>query len=167
MSGYLLSIIGIVLISAIISALTPEGKTSAVIKGAAKLCCLIVILSPIVNFFIGKGGDGEKIFSVFSKESVIQTDEAFINYCSNKRIESTQKQLEEKIKEDYDCFVCVSFVWEYEENEVEIFSLKGYEDREIKIKKILITSERETKEEVKAQIERELSSLYGCEVAFC
>ena len=36
-----------------------------------------------------------------------------------------------------------------------------------KIKKILITSERETKEEVKAQIERELSSLYGCEVAFC
>ena len=51
MSAYLLSIIGIVLLTAILSAVLPDGKTVKFIKGIAKLCCLAVILPPVHRIF--------------------------------------------------------------------------------------------------------------------
>ena len=60
MSAYLLSIIGIVLLAAVLSAVLPGGKTGKFIKGMTKLACLAVILSPVLNFFRG-GTDGGNI----------------------------------------------------------------------------------------------------------
>ena len=51
MSAYLLSVVGTVLFSAILTMVTPEGKTSVIIKAATRLACLVVILFPILNFF--------------------------------------------------------------------------------------------------------------------
>ncbi|MFR1983862.1 MAG: stage III sporulation protein AF [Christensenellaceae bacterium] len=81
MSAYLLSIIGIVLLTAILSAVLPDGKTVKFIKGIAKLCCLAVILAPVLGFF-KEASDGKINFPFFSSETVIETDGAFIDYSS-------------------------------------------------------------------------------------
>ena len=97
MREYLLSIVGIVFISGILNAILPEGKTSGIVKSTAKLCCLLVILAPVAEF-VTKGGEIDKIFSDFLGESVIQTDQAFINYSSGKRIDEAESLLKEEIE---------------------------------------------------------------------
>ena len=100
MSAYLLSIIGIVLLTAILSAVLPDGKTVKFIKGIAKLCCLAVILAPVLGFF-KEASDGKINFPFFSSETVIETDGAFIDYCSTKRIENAETELEKKLEETF------------------------------------------------------------------
>ena len=151
MSEYLLSVIGIVFISALLSAVTPDGKTASVIKGATRLCCLVVILSPIVNFFVKKGGEEEKIFSVFSKESVIQTDESFIDYCSKIRIENAQTLLTKEIDERYGVEIDAKIEW-------------SYQGEEIKIERILLQFTSGENESLQEEIVREISLKYGSKV---
>ena len=67
MNAYVLSVIGTVLISAVLTAIIPEGKTSKVIKGIARLACVLVIVTPIVQFFV-KGADLEKMLSEAASE---------------------------------------------------------------------------------------------------
>ena len=47
LSGYLLCIIGTTLVSSILLAILPEGKSSSMVKGMAKLVCIVSIVSPI------------------------------------------------------------------------------------------------------------------------
>ena len=112
MSAYLLSIIGIVLLTAILSAVLPDGKTVKFIKGIAKLCCLAVILAPVLGFF-KEASDGKINFPFFSSETVIETDGAFIDYCSTKRIENAETELEKKLEETFSVRVGVTLLWEY------------------------------------------------------
>lgn len=115
MSAYLLSIVGIVFIGGILSAIMPDGKTAAVVKGTAKLCCLLVILSPVLKFFetLKKGGD----FSNFSSQTVIQTDASFIDYCSKARIERAETLLKERLEREFSVEISVTLVWKYEKTE--------------------------------------------------
>ena len=59
-SGYLLTIIGTVLVCSLITAIAPEGKTTASVKGVAKLVCTLAIISPVLRFF--KTGSIETLF---------------------------------------------------------------------------------------------------------
>ena len=52
LNDYLLCVIGTVLICSILTAIAPEGKTSAVIKGVARLTCVLAIISPVLNFLL-------------------------------------------------------------------------------------------------------------------
>ena len=158
MNGYLLSIVGIVFIPGILTAILPEGKTSGMIKSAAKLCCLVVILTPVAEFAI-KGGEKEKIFSDFLDENVIQTDGSFIDYCSRKRIEETQTVLREKILKDYGAYAEVTVLWEY--------AKKGNEDYsadEIRITEIVLSFSTDTDENLQTKIVESFKEIYGVEV---
>lgn len=119
MSAYLLSVVGVVLVSAVLAAVLPEGKTSALVKGVTKLCCLSVILTPVLLFF-QKGGKNDENFSLFSSEKVIERDTAFINYCSEKRAENAETLLEQDIRKQFGLAVQTTVVWEYVENGGEI-----------------------------------------------
>lgn len=172
MNKYLLSIIGIVLLSSIISIIMPNGKTVKLIKGMTKLCCLAVILVPVLSFFSGIG-QGKINFSVFSSQSVIETDVAFIDYCSNRRIESAESELEKKLQEVFSEEVQVSLIWEYrgdcDEEEAEGWTdryLSVYRDMEIRITKVLLKTEKHIGEEVKNNMAEHIVKEYGCEVEF-
>ena len=121
MSGYVLSVIGVILISAILTAVLPSGKTSSVIKGVTRLACVLVIVMPILVFFqSGEWKIGKTFFQDDFSESVIQTDEAFIQYYSEMRISQTERALEREIEEKYAVFAEISLAWSRIEEEIRI-----------------------------------------------
>ena len=145
MTEYLLSIIGIVLISTILTNVLPSGKTSALIKNIVRLCLYLVILSPAYEFFQTELSEEEgKIFQNYFSEEVIQTDGAYIDYCSEKSIEETENLLEKKLKTDYEIIASVTLVVSGEE----------VSDSGVKIKTIQIFTEN-ISEEMKNQIKTE------------
>ena len=169
MSAYLLSIIGIVLLTAILSAVLPDGKTVKFIKGIAKLCCLAVILAPVLGFF-KEASDGKINFPFFSSETVIETDGAFIDYCSTKRVENAEEDLEEKMEELFSVRVEATLLWEYcgavTEGGKDGY-LSVYEGTEIKITKVLLKDiEGNIDEEVREKMKEHITDKYGCEVEF-
>ena len=152
MSGYLLTIIGTVLVCSLITAIAPEGKTTASVKGVAKLVCILAIIAPILRFF--KTGSIETLFDknrqeIFYEE-VIEVDGEFIQYYSEMRIRQTEETLEVKLLEKYavSCEVCLE--WRMEE--------------EIKIERIVVKVLENVGEEVKGDMRLFLLENYCEEV---
>ena len=123
MNGYLLSVIGTILLSALLTAILPNGKTSAVIKAITKLACLLVIISPVFSYIQAETGTSNGNSSKNLSQSVIQTDEAFITYYSEMRIQNAQAQLESEIKEKFGLDCRVVFNWKYDKENIRIIKL--------------------------------------------
>lgn len=156
MNGYLLGVIGTVLLSAILTAIIPEGKTAKTVKGMTKLACLLVIISPIPNYLkasgLLKGSDKDSLTNF--PQTVIQTDSEFIKYYSEMRIRQTEEALEKEILDKYGKRTQVTLAWEEQTS--------GYD--EIKITKIHVQTENGlTAEEANAMWEY-LTKTYCSEV---
>ncbi len=149
MSGYILGVIGAVLVSAVLSAILPEGKTNGLIRSIMKIICIFTIVAPIVDFIGGFGWDGEGIFD----ESVINSDPSFIDYCSKISVEEAREKLENAIEEEFDVEIDLSLEWRYLQGENEI--LYGtYEDVKIEIVKATVRAEEDDrKSEIEAFIQ--------------
>ena len=167
LSGYVLTVLGTVLLSAIVTCVIPNGKTAVLIKSVTKLLCIFAIISPILNYF-QNGLDG--IFEENLNKSVINTDDTYIDYCSKKAIENAEETLEKRLIEEYELTANVALIWEYcldETGEKDVIdqSLFGYR---IKITSIEITVsetlqiEASVKEEIKEKFEKD----YSCGVYF-
>jgi hypothetical protein len=117
MNSYLLSIIGTVLLCALITAIVPEGKTSATVKGIAKVVCTLAIISPILRFF--KTGALELFIDKnpqdFFYEDGIEADEDFIQYYSEMRIQQAEEALVGELLEKYGVQCTVKLDWILEE----------------------------------------------------
>lgn len=165
MSAYLLSIIGTVLLSAVLTAITPEGKTTSVIKGITKLACLLIIVAPVPKFLQsfssskGSGQDREN-FETFFGESVIQTDMDFIKYYSEMRIRSAETALTRELRDNFSISVAVTLIWELDEN----VENGVYDVENIEIKKIKVQTENEISEEDKKAMWEYLTKNYCSEV---
>ena len=140
MNEYLLSIIGTVLLSAVLTAIIPEGKTSAVIKNITKFCCILIIISPILQFFHKGSASDISVFKSenFFGETVIQTDEDFIKYYSEMRIQQTEEVLSEKLFERYSVSCEVWLDWSFE--------------GDIRIERIVVKLLENVDEEVKGEM---------------
>lgn len=115
---------GTILLSAILTALIPEGKTAGVIKGITRLACVLVIVAPIPAFLNAEKNDKTGVNSqIFFTETVIQTDEDFIKYYSEMRITAAEQALEKEILEKFSFSVEVTFGWEYKDGEIHITNL--------------------------------------------
>lgn len=124
MSGYILSVIGTVLLAALLTAIAPEGKTSGLIKAIAKSACLLAIVAPIPSYLNSgksdeKNGDVETIFS----QTVIETDDDFIKYYSEMRIRAAKQALEKELKEKFLVETSVEIQWTYESEEIKIVKI--------------------------------------------
>lgn len=120
LSKYLLSLIGIVLLSAILTAISPEGKTSGLIKSVMRMVCTLAIISPIVTFFYSglKSASGvKKSESIFS-QSGIDDDAAFIHYYSEMRVTETEKALKEELFNEFRIDADVQLRWKTVEDRV-------------------------------------------------
>ena len=96
MKEYLIAVIGTVLLCAVLTAIVPSGKTAGVIKGMAKLACLMAIVAPIPAFLKGEKSWGKNL-----NENVLQTDDTFIKYYSIMRIAQAEVALRQEL---YDKF---------------------------------------------------------------
>lgn len=153
MSGYLLSVVGIVLFTSMLLAIVPTGKTSEIVKAIARLACVVTILAPIVQFFVN---DGE--FGTFFVESSIQTESAFIQYSSKTRVEEVEKILEEKIEVEFGVPVDVDCIWRIEQTQEGM-----YEGQNIRIEKVFVKTKTEELSDWKKTVEAFIQKEYGCE----
>lgn len=122
MSAYLLVIVGSVLVSAILTAVIPSGKTANVIKGVTKAVCLLAILSPVPGI-LAKSGWLEENENYFS-QPVIQTDTSFIKYYSEMRIQNAEELLEKEILDKYSLGTDVTLIWQYADANIDTDNIK-------------------------------------------
>ena len=152
MNGYLLSVIGTILITTVLVAILPEGKTSKVVQGISKCICLLAIVSPIPNLLKSVKSDGKDFDSqIIFSQTVIETDEDFINYYSELRIRAAQEDLEREIEQKFSVQSEITLAWEYESEEIRITAMK-----------VLVTEE--VSEEEKTSMWEYLTKNYCSEV---
>lgn len=71
MKAYVLSVAGAVLISAVLTIISPAGKMGKFVKGMTKLFILLILLSPLISAF--RGG--------LSSAADVGTDKGYLYYC--------------------------------------------------------------------------------------
>lgn len=161
MKAYVISVIGIVIISAVLTVIIPEGKTSGMIKGVAKTACVAVIIAPIIQFF--QSGEVPSFFYKNSQEifsqSGIETDEKFIQYYSEMRIMETQEKLQKELQEKYGVQTQVALDWEWRASTEN----KNYTN-EIYITKIYVCGMENQADIMKNEVREYLSKSYCSEV---
>ena len=162
MSEYLLSLIGVVLLSAILTAIIPEGKTAGLIKSVMRMVCVLAIISPILTF-LGDGAlsvSGIKNSTSILSETGIQQDSAFIHYYSEMRVTETEKALQEEMFERFSVNCEVELLWGFESEKVG----KNTDIELIKITQICVKMIEEQEEEVVRKMWEHLTKNYCSEV---
>lgn len=151
MTEYLLTVIGVILISSVLNAIVADGKTAGIIKNVTKLACVLVIVAPALTWVKGFSKKDEKASLINFSQTVIQTDENFIQYYSELRIEYAKDSLEQELKTRFQINTDVDIDWSFTVN------------KEIKIEKIFVgveSADLEFAEKISKYIETE----YACEV---
>ncbi len=143
MNGYLLSVVGTILLCALLTAILPNGKTSETIGKIARLACLVAIVAPIPKLLQGYKARDETNGENFFNESGIRTDETFIQYYCERRIELAERALERELQEKFDCSVSTEFVWEWKSEGVS----SVYDDEAVYIRQIKLHGESWNEEE--------------------
>ena len=165
MNAYILSVLGVVLFSSLVTAIIPDGKTASFIKGIARLVCVFAIVSPLISFFQeGKeSGDGENFFV----DSVIKTDETYIDYCSKISVKNAETELQNTVEKDYGISCDIHLIWQYEKKDTDGlkgFFLINYEGKSIKVEEIQINFPIDTSTEMQNNIISRLQTDTSCEV---
>ncbi len=158
MSGYLIAVVGTVLLCALLTAILPDGKTSNLIKAIAKISCLLSIIAPIPSFLQQASfkGNDKNLQNIFG-ENGIQTDTNFIEYYSEWRIKQAEEQLERLLLDKYNFVSQITLEWEFFEEKVNGL----YENNAIKIRRIrILTTETDTikREEVAHYVKKNYCS---------
>lgn len=94
MKAYLLSIAGIVLISAIVTVICPGGKTGNFVRGAVRLFILVVMLSPLAGWL-------QKGTPQLGEQAAIAEDKSYLEKCAS--------MLEARDEEDAEAFLLREF----------------------------------------------------------
>ncbi len=162
MNEYLLSVIGTVLLCSLLTALAPEGRTSIVIKGIARLVCVLAIIAPVLRFF--KTGDlgefNEENPDNFFSESVIEGEESFIQYYSELRVREAELALEKELSKQYALTADVALEWRLIKDE-----FGGYYAVDcIQIVRVRIDVSQEVSKEVKENVASYVTKNYCSEV---
>ena len=161
MSGYVIGVVGTVIISSILMMIVPEGKSTSIIKGMTKLACLVVLIAPIPkllgdeNFFDVFRGESVENVGGFFENSGLNADETFIEYYCKLRVVETQTALEKEIYTQFQVSADVQISWEF----------AGETDVDgIKITKITVKSKATVEEEVQRKMCAYLTDSYCSEV---
>lgn len=93
MKGYILTVAGAILISAIAAILTPGGKLGAFIKGMTRLFVFSVVVAPLAGLF------GKHDFTFSSVEITI--DESYLHTCAERLSLQCSDEIEAYLFEKY------------------------------------------------------------------
>ncbi|MDE6274078.1 MAG: stage III sporulation protein AF [Clostridiales bacterium] len=93
MKGYILSIAGVVLLSAVVAVIAPNGKMGKFVKGTVKLIGLVILITPFVSLFRGEG-------FVFQSEN-IALDSAYIQNSVNLMSDADEREIASYLKSEY------------------------------------------------------------------
>jgi len=92
LSIYLLSIVGVVVISVVLELVIPSGQISKYIKSIMSLVIIFVIASPLPKL-LNNGIDFSSLFS-----STIELDEDYLETVKNQNITLLERQLQDELE---------------------------------------------------------------------
>lgn len=87
MTGWIMSIVGVVVVGVLIDVLTPEGESNKYVKGVYALIVVLVIASPIAKA-LRSDVDFSEYFDV-----TFETDDTFIDGVNDDRKESDEQKI--------------------------------------------------------------------------
>ena len=93
MKVYILSIAGVVLLTAVITIIAPGGKMGKFLKGATKLVILFVMVSPLASWVT----EGDLSFQTAS----IGMDEEYLAHCADRLALSDEATIGSWLSEEY------------------------------------------------------------------
>lgn len=146
MKAYILSIAGVILLSALVAAIAPKGKMGEFVKGMTKLLILAVIVMPLVNYL--KAGE------LSSPSPAISVDSAYTEYCTDLAREKTEKEITLYIEESTKM-----------RSEVSVTMETGYRLKSVRVKITdfgIIGADEHTIS--MGNLQNELKKRYSCEV---
>ena len=130
-SIWVLSIVGIIVLSMLVDLLLPSGSMSKFIKSIFGYLIIVVILSPVFSFFSQKNFSINDIFSA----SNVQIQDSFVANVNRQFLDSVEKSIEKSCHEKGIKFVEVGIEADIFENEIEIKQIS------VNLKNIVITDE--------------------------
>lgn len=141
MTGWIMSIVGVVVIGVLIDVLTPEGESNKYIKGIYALIVVLVIASPIAKA-LKSDIDFSKYF-----DQTFDTDSAFVDSVNDDRKQSDEQKITIYLKNcGYDganvvIFQSTSNIYEIDRVNVDItLCSQTKEECEEEIKKIVFSA---------------------------
>lgn len=147
MKTYILAIVGVVLLSAVITIIAPSGKMGKFLKGATKLAILFVMLLPLRSLLSGdaltvSGGD-------------MALDQNYLEHCANELAEEDAASIVVHLEEEYGVTTAVRV----DRNADATFS---YEKIVVRISDFGISDEDEHIYMIE-KIEAALEAYFGCD----
>ena len=95
MSGYLLTLLGIVLLGVLIDVILPSGSTSKYISGIFAIFVMFVIISPVLNWI----KNDYKISDYFTSTD-IQLNQNLLYSINNSKIDALQTEIEQYLSDN-------------------------------------------------------------------
>lgn len=115
MSGYILSILGVVIAGVIIDIIVPSGSINKYIKGIFSIFVIAVLIAPVVKFVNNfKGVDID--------QSHLKPDEKLINFIYKSQVISKEIDIENELLDDGLAGVDIKLQFAIENNELKINS---------------------------------------------
>lgn len=115
-SIWILSIVGVIVLSVVVDLVMPNGSTSKFIKNIFAFVIVIVIISPIVSFLSNKN----LVLDDFFKEKSIVVQDEFIASINRQLLDKTEEDIQKTLKANGINNVQVGFSADIFQNELKI-----------------------------------------------
>lgn len=130
MQAYILSVLGIVLVSVLIEIILPSGQTAKYIKGMFSIFVVFVLINPVIKFF-----KSDFDVSKYLVADSVAVDKKLLKNLYESQIETSEKNLQMLLDEEGFKNVKVSLVYDIVEEELII------EKAKINIDELVITNQ--------------------------
>lgn len=155
MSGYILSILGIVIVGVLVDIVVPSGTINKYIKSIYAIFVLAVILSPVIKFLSNTHDINVNITGY-------EINEDLMNYINTNKIKSLETNIENKLKDEGFDGIDIKINYSIESNELMINSCT------VNMQNLVITSDKQhiNKYEFIIEVLREYTNLADEEIIF-
>lgn len=155
MSGYILSILGIVIVGVLVDIVVPSGTINKYIKSIYAIFVLAVILSPVIKFLSNTHDINVNITGY-------EINEDLMNYINTNKIKSLETNIENKLKDEGFDRIDIKINYSIESNELMINSCT------VNMQNLVITSDKQhiNKYEFIIEVVREYTNLAAEEIIF-
>ena len=93
MQAYILSVAGAVILSVVVSLVLPEGRLAPLIRGAAKLITLLMLVSPLLSLFRGE--------SFFQGSDTAAEEDRFLLSCTQLAETNAERAIGSWLEEEF------------------------------------------------------------------
>lgn len=155
MSGYILSILGIVIVGVLVDIVVPSGTINKYIKSIYAIFVLAVILSPVIKFLSNTHDINVNITGY-------EINEDLMNYINTNKIKSLETNIENKLKDEGFDGIDIKINYSIESNELMINSCT------VNMQNLVMSSDKQhiNKYEFIIEVVREYTNLAAEEIIF-